>query len=68
MNIPNCLNIYKKKRNPNYEFPDTINNNDSNTLKLYTYDNSKKILKNKKNFICGGCKLTFVYEYLNILC
>ncbi len=38
------------------------------SLKVYTYDNSKKYLKNKKIFICGGCELSYVYYYLNYIC
>ena len=41
--------------NPRYDFP------------LHTYDNSKKYLVNKKIFICGGCELSYVYDYLNFI-
>lgn len=36
--------------------------------KVYTYDNSKEYLKNKKVFICGGCELSYVHLYLKYIC
>lgn len=35
--------------------------------KIYTYDNSKKFILNKKGFICGGCELLYVYDYLKCI-
>ena len=42
-------------------------NNPKYDLTLDTYDNSKKYLLNKKIFICGGCELSYVYDYLNFI-
>ena len=39
-----------------------------NGCDLYTYDNSKLHLNNKKIFICAGCELTYLYDYLNFTC
>ena len=42
-------------------------NNPKYNLPLYTYDNSKKYLLNKKIFICAGCELSYVYDCLNFI-
>lgn len=32
--------------------------------KIYTYDNKKTCLANKNVYICGGCELSYIYDYL----
>jgi hypothetical protein len=35
--------------------------------KVFTYDNKKCWLRKKKVFICGGCELSYVFDYLKCI-
>lgn len=35
--------------------------------KILTYDNRKESLLGKKVYICGGCELSYVYDYLSFI-